>query len=99
LSARIGLPNEHLAKSFVDVANPSFSTGVGLVLKGFEEYEADEMISNKNNKIETVVVDDKTDVVPPKPNKPGIFRGFGSILSNFLKDGEEFEDYSNKNQH
>ncbi|MBK8339237.1 MAG: cell division protein FtsA [Flavobacteriales bacterium] len=37
MSARIGYPNEHLAKSNVDqVTSPLFATGVGLVLKGFD---------------------------------------------------------------
>ncbi len=37
MSARIGYPNEHLAKSDVEqVTSPLFATGVGLVLKGFD---------------------------------------------------------------
>ena len=35
---RIGLPNEHLGKeSHGKVTSPMYSTGVGLVLKGFED--------------------------------------------------------------
>ena len=35
---RIGLPNEHLgAESFDKVVSPMYATGVGLVLKGFED--------------------------------------------------------------
>lgn len=38
INARIGYPTEHLAKSMVnDVKNPMFSTGVGLIIKGFED--------------------------------------------------------------
>ena len=37
MDTRIGYPNEHLAKSSEDVTSPLFSTGVGLVLQGFEE--------------------------------------------------------------
>ena len=37
---RIGLPNEHLGAESVDkVVSPMYSTGVGLVLKGFEYAE------------------------------------------------------------
>ncbi|MCB0790903.1 MAG: cell division protein FtsA [Flavobacteriales bacterium] len=37
MSARIGYPNEHLAKSNVEqVTSPLFATGVGLVMKGFD---------------------------------------------------------------
>lgn len=41
MDSRIGYPNEHLAKSSEDVTNPLFSTGVGLVLQGFEELEVE----------------------------------------------------------
>ncbi len=37
MDTRIGYPNEHLSKSSEDVTSPLFSTGVGLVLQGFEE--------------------------------------------------------------
>ncbi|MCB9171194.1 MAG: cell division protein FtsA [Flavobacteriales bacterium] len=37
MNARIGYPNEHLAKSDVEqVTSPLFATGVGLVMKGFD---------------------------------------------------------------
>jgi cell division protein FtsA len=39
LDARIGLPIEHLASSKSDVKHPMYSTGVGLVLNGFEDHE------------------------------------------------------------
>lgn len=39
MDTRIGYPNEHLAKSVEDVTSPLFSTGIGLVLKGYEELE------------------------------------------------------------
>ncbi len=98
MHARIGLPNEHLAKSYVDVANPTFSTGVGLVLKGFEEYESEEMLSPNANTVEkqnTVPVEDvaETETVKEKKKTP-LFSGFGTILSKFLKDGDDFEDYT-----
>lgn len=39
MDARIGFPNEHLAKSSEEVTSPMFATGVGLVIKGLEEVE------------------------------------------------------------
>ncbi|MBA2423216.1 MAG: cell division protein FtsA [Chitinophagales bacterium] len=40
LDARIGLPIEHLAPVKLDtVKHPMYSTGVGLILKGFEDYD------------------------------------------------------------
>ncbi len=41
LDTRIGYPNEHLGKSTEDVTSPLFSTGVGLVLQGYEELEVE----------------------------------------------------------
>ena len=39
---RIGLPNEHLSGDPAEEVNhPMYSTAVGLILKGFEQYEAD----------------------------------------------------------
>ena len=46
---RIGYPNEHLASESKDiVVSPMFSTGVGLVLKGFEYKENDMPIKEPN---------------------------------------------------
>ena len=41
MDSRIGYPNEHLGKSVIEesLTSPMFSTGVGLVLKGFETKE------------------------------------------------------------
>ena len=36
MDSRIGYPNEHLAKSNVDVTSPMFATSVGLVMKGLQ---------------------------------------------------------------
>lgn len=39
IETRVGFPNEHLGNGNEDLTNPLFSTGVGLVLKGFEALE------------------------------------------------------------
>jgi cell division protein FtsA len=39
MDVRVGLPNEHLAKSTDDITSPLFSTGVGLVIHGLNESE------------------------------------------------------------
>lgn len=42
LPARIGLPNEHLAPNHIDeLARPTYSTCIGLILKGYDDYEHD----------------------------------------------------------
>jgi cell division protein FtsA len=51
--SRIGYPNEHLGNDSKDkVTSPMYSTGVGLVLKGFEK------IKNIENDSEVTVSDD-----------------------------------------
>lgn len=40
LNARIGLPNEHLAANHIDeLKKPMYSTCIGLILKGYNDYE------------------------------------------------------------
>jgi cell division protein FtsA len=40
LNARIGLPNEHLAVNHIDeLKKPMYSTCIGLILKGYSDYE------------------------------------------------------------
>lgn len=40
LNARIGYPNEHLAAGHIeDLRSPSYSTCIGLILKGYSDYE------------------------------------------------------------
>jgi cell division protein FtsA len=40
LNARIGLPNEHLAAGHIEeLAKPTYSTCIGLILKGYDDYE------------------------------------------------------------
>lgn len=40
LDTKIGYPNEHLATGIIDeVKNPMYATGIGLILKGYEELE------------------------------------------------------------
>ena len=56
---RIGYPNEHLSGESKDkVTSPMYSTGVGLVLKGFEN----KLVSNKNKKGDDNIISEK------KPN-------------------------------
>ena len=40
LNARIGFPNEHLASGHIEeLAKPTYSTCIGLILKGYDDYE------------------------------------------------------------
>ena len=59
---RVGLPNEHLGKdSHGKVTSPMYSTGVGLVLKGFEDLEvqlvgSDEASNKQKPKVGGILV-------------------------------------------
>jgi cell division protein FtsA len=47
LNARIGYPNEHLAGGHIDeLSKPMYSTCIGLILKGYNDYE------NKNRQLD-----------------------------------------------
>ncbi len=54
MEARIGYPNEHLGKKSKDyVTSPMYSTGTGLVMKGFQDSPANKNTLKYNNKNET----------------------------------------------
>lgn len=64
---RIGYPNEHLGSDSKDlVVSPMYSTGVGLVLKGFEYMDQNpekfkSLVTTKNN-VENSIQEDKSDL-------------------------------------
>ena len=51
MDSRVGYPNEHLSSTTnINVTSPLFATGVGLVAKGFEQFE---LLKSRNEKIST----------------------------------------------
>jgi cell division protein FtsA len=83
MDARIGYPNEHLAKGADELMSPMYATGVGLVIKGFFELE-------KENRVKPVIVNDKErkGVLQSTKTKGGFFK----IFEDWLKeDGEDKE--------
>jgi cell division protein FtsA len=49
VSARIGYPNEHLANGHIDeLTRPMYATCVGLILKGYNDYENDRRALEEN---------------------------------------------------
>jgi len=64
LNARIGFPNEHLAGGHIDeLAKPMYSTCIGLILKGYNDYE------NKNKQFEETF---RRIPVPPTVQQPPV---------------------------
>ena len=72
MDTRVGYPTEHLATGTDDITSPMYSTGVGLILKGFERI--------KNN---TDSIKEKEVEVTAEENGDGRKKQ-GSGLSNFL---------------
>jgi cell division protein FtsA len=76
MDTRIGYPTEHLAptNTIENLASPIYSTGIGLVIKGFES----------NKKKEIIVEDKKQTKQHSDPEKKG------SFFDTILKKGQSF---------
>jgi len=71
---RVGLPNEHLGKeSHGKVTSPMYSTGVGLVLKGFEDLEVEVVVPDETGKKQ-------------KPKVGGILPRLKELLAEFFEE-------------
>tara|TARA_B110000967_G_C18871419_1_gene555657 strand:- start:976 stop:2352 length:1377 start_codon:yes stop_codon:yes gene_type:complete len=57
MDARIGYPAEHLAAGTEEITSPTFSTGVGLVLKGYDFLEYQERLENAGKKQEEKIIE------------------------------------------
>lgn len=94
IDARIGYPNEHLAKSnFDDIKSPMYSTGIGLVIKGLQYLEMQkEKEQRKGHKVNAEPVT-TTKVEREKSQGTSFLKG---ILNKgekfFLKDIEDIDD-------
>jgi cell division protein FtsA len=91
MDTRIGYPTEHLssATKIENLTSPMYSTGIGLVLKGFEDLKIKNKLSAEPTKTEEVKTKGKKVVVNQGENKRGSF--FQSILKraeDFLKEEE-----------
>jgi cell division protein FtsA len=68
LSARIGLPNEHLAGDDLDeLSKPMYSTCIGLILKGFNDYEnrhqTEEVVNRLRSSIPSTSVEQEREIL------------------------------------
>ena len=61
MDTRIGYPNEHLSDSSPEeLSSPTYATGIGLVIEGFQRYDIESRKENYKSKDEN-----------SKPTKPG----------------------------
>lgn len=94
LDARVGYPNEHLAKNDVlpknvydELKSPMYATGIGLLIKGIQKAEMIE---------ESVVktISSELPVTKEKPKKPmGLLDSLLQKGARFIKDDIKDEDY------
>ena len=109
LPARIGLPNEHLAAGHIEeLAKPTYSTCLGLILKGYDDYENNRMVFHKGfAKVEVpeelkekqntdegaeIAATDEHKVVKAKSQRKPLINFWNSFKHNLIKVFEEEED-------
>jgi cell division protein FtsA len=80
MDTRIGYPTEHLATGTDDITSPMYSTGVGLILKGFERI--------RNNTTPAEATEETFDASLEDSKKSGM----GSFLDFIKKKSESFFD-------
>ncbi|AFD07767.1 cell division protein FtsA [Solitalea canadensis] len=87
LDARIGYPNEHIAKSNqTEVVSPMYATGIGLVIKGLQALEEDRM------KNDNVVSADKQ-VHQPQADRKQWLKKFIDPIKDFIREDIDDKDY------
>jgi cell division protein FtsA len=106
LPARIGLPNEHLAAGHIEeLAKPTYSTCIGLILKGYDDYEHNRKQFDKGFKKvevpdglrksaeEELMVDEEVAVLPEKvKQRRGITNFWGKFKDGIIDLFKEEED-------
>ena len=104
LNARIGYPNEHLAPGHIEeLAKPMYSTCLGLILKGYNDYEnkrkqfemqfrkvkVPESLQEQPEETEEVVADEKTSKVKQRKTLKGFMDSFKNGLIDLFKEEED----------
>ncbi|MEO8794079.1 MAG: cell division protein FtsA [Daejeonella sp.] len=94
LDARIGYPNEHLAKNetlakniYEELKSPMFATGIGLLIKGIQKAEQQEEAGRNTTS--------SVKIVPAEKAKKafGLFDKLLQTGAKFIKDDIKDEDY------
>jgi cell division protein FtsA len=104
LNARIGYPNEHLAPGHIEeLAKPMYSTCLGLILKGYNDYEnkrkqfekefrkvnVPEALQQQPEEVEEVLVDEKDAKVKQRKTLKGFMDSFKNGLIDLFKEEED----------
>jgi cell division protein FtsA len=104
INARIGYPNEHLAAGHIEeLAKPMYSTCLGLILKGYNDYEnkrkqfeiqfkkvnVPEGLQQQAEETEEVVTDQKAAKVKQRKTLKGFMDSFKNGLIDMFKEEED----------
>jgi cell division protein FtsA len=104
LNARIGFPNEHLAAGHIEeLAKPTYSTCIGLILKGYDDYEHNRKQFERDFKVvevpdslkqaaEEVMVQEESiaaDKMTRRKNLTGFWDKFKDRLVDLFKEEED----------
>jgi cell division protein FtsA len=106
LPARIGFPNEHLAAGHIEeLAKPTYSTCIGLILKGYDDYEHNRKIFEmeykkvevpdglkKVEEEEEIEIDDDVVTVRKIGNRRGLSNFWGKFKDGIIDLFKEEED-------
>lgn len=91
LNARIGLPNEHLAPNHIDeLKKPMYSTCIGLILKGYSDY--DHKYKEFNEKFKKVEVPKILTVPAVEANSPAPVPGTVDVNERKMKFWDKFKN-------
>ncbi|GDX48396.1 MAG: cell division protein FtsA [Bacteroidota bacterium] len=106
LDARIGYPTEHIVTPKIDeVKHPMYSTCIGLLMKGFEDYEnkyeeykrTNSSLQNNPPKTEeSETVEPKTEKPKNKEKSKSSLSSFYQSILGFLND-DDVDDFNKKN--
>jgi cell division protein FtsA len=105
LNARIGYPNEHLAPGHIEeLAKPMYSTCLGLILKGYNDYENkrkqfEQQFAKVNipeglqqSCIDEIIPEpERTNLVKPRKNLKSFLDSCKNGLIEMFKDEEDSE--------
>lgn len=104
LNARIGYPNEHLAGGHIDeLAKPMYSTCIGLILKGYNDYEnKNKQFQEQFRKVEIpgglqkkavdetlAIIEDEAETIKPRKSLKTFMDGFKNGLIDLFKEEED----------
>jgi cell division protein FtsA len=105
LNARVGLPNEHLAPGHIEeLAKPTYATCLGLILKGYDDYEHKRKLFEHNFKkievpdalkrevAETVEIGSNEDGSSISERRGSMLNFWGKFKQNLIDMFKEEED-------